>query len=161
MSEGLSATVRRATGADRGRIADHRARLFAELKGIADERLEEMRLLTEAYLAEALPTGSYRHWFAEVGGEVVAGAGVQLRRALPTTHPTGRIVNTLQALVLNVFTDPGHRGRGYGQLVMEALHDHLRAEGIENLVLHASPQGHPMYVKLGYTASNEMRLWLD
>src|SRR5205085_2575818 len=90
--------------------------------------------------------------------EIVAGAGVQLRELLPRPAPGGAgLVRGPQGLILNVFTERAWRRRGVAAALMRELLRWCRANGIESLVLHASADGRPLYEKLGFTPTNEMR----
>jgi ribosomal protein S18 acetylase RimI-like enzyme len=60
--------------------------------------------------------------------------------------------------VLNVYVAPAWRRRGVGEALMRAVLDALAARGIRRIVLHASDNGRPLYERLGFVATNEMRL---
>lgn len=158
----MSIRLRRADAADIPLIAVHRARMFAEIHTESTpEQALSMKRLTEAFLSVELSNGAYRHWFAELAGQPVAGGGLHVRAVLPWTDPQRNARSGHQAIILNMFTEPNHRGQGIARRVLEELHSHLRAEGIENIVLHASDQGRPLYTRMGYVPTNEMRLWLS
>jgi len=92
-------------------------------------------------------------------GEIVGGAGLQLRELLPRPHPERtRLMRGPQALILNVFTERSWRRRGVAEALMRELLAWCRDNGVESVVLHASNEGRPLYEKLGFTATNEMRL---
>ena len=44
---------------------------------------------------------------------------------------------------------------------MRELLSWCRANGVESVVLHASPEGRPLYEQLGFTPTNEMRYARD
>lgn len=124
----------------------------------------ELHESSRAFLLDALARGEYTGWLAAPDGEpgtVVAGAGVQLRRVLP--HPVvsaGGVVSVAEgrhAIVLNVFTEPAWRRRGLGELLMRQVLDWAREQRLDRLVLHASAEGRPLYERLGFVATNEMR----
>src|SRR5260370_16649939 len=62
-----------------------------------------------SYFSAAIPDGRYVAWVAELHerpGEIVGGAGLQLRDLLPRPHPAGqRLMRGPQGLILNVFTE--------------------------------------------------------
>ena len=62
-----------------------------------------------------------------------------------------------QGLVVNVYTERAWRRRGVADALMRELLRWCRANGIESIVLHASGEGRPLYQKLGFTPTNEMR----
>ena len=155
--------VRRATLADLPTLARHRAWMFRDIHGLADEQCEAMADASHRYFESAMPAGEYLAWLAVPEsslGEVVAGAGLQLRRALPSVRHHADITEVVtgrQGMILNVFTERAWRRRGLAKLLMEHVIAGARAEGISHLVLHASPEGRPLYEALGFKPTNEMR----
>ena len=157
---GLS--IRRATAADAGVLARHRADMFRDMGQLPADLRDTLIEAARAYFATAVPDGRYVAWLAEVEGEIVAGAGLQLRELLPRPVAGGtRLVRGPQGLILNVFTEPAWRRRGVAAALMRELLRWCRANGIESLVLHASADGRPLYEKLGFTPTNEMRYARD
>ena len=154
--------IRTATPDDIAVIAGHRAAMFVELGQLAASGVAAMVGQTSAYLREALPRGEYVGWLAcTPDRRVVAGAGAQCRRVLPFARSGvegpdaggfGR-----QAIVLNVYTEPAFRRLGLARGLMLEILAWARTSGLESLVLHAAPDGRPLYEALGFTATNEMR----
>jgi GNAT superfamily N-acetyltransferase len=157
--------IRIATVDDIPVIARHRAAMFVAMGALPHAFASEMEDLTKRYLELALPAGEYVGWLAYAGGvpgDVVAGAGVQRRRTLPSpAHPPQRpgVNRGYQALVINVFTEPGFRRRGIARRLMTNLIEWAAAESIESIVLHAAAEGRPLYESLGFSATSEMRLF--
>ena len=114
-----------------------------------------------AYFTQAFADGRYVGWVAELGdgsGEIVGGAGLQLRELLPRPDVArGRLVRGPQGLILNVFTERAWRRRGVADALMREVLRWCRGNGIESVVLHASGDGRPLYRKLGFMPTNEMR----
>lgn len=155
-------SIRRATAADAGVLARHRADMFRDMGQLPADLRDTLVEAARAYFATAVPDGRYVAWLAEVEGEIVAGAGLQLRELLPRPAAGGtRLVRGPQGLILNVFTEPAWRRRGVAAALMRELLRWCRANGIESLVLHASADGRPLYEKLGFTPTNEMRYARD
>jgi GNAT superfamily N-acetyltransferase len=147
-------SIRRATVADAGVIAHHRAGMFRDMGRVT---LEEARLVEAASrerTARDLASGVYRGWLAEIGAEVVAGAGVVLHDydpAITTLH--GRPT----AYILNVYTEPAYRRRGVaGRLIREIL-TWCAAHDIPRASLHASAAGRAVYERIGFSDTNELR----
>ncbi len=116
---------------------------------------------TIRYLHAAMPTGEYLAWLVHKAGEpntVVAGGGILLQRILPSITLDNKVTTTLQALVMNVYTEIGCRRQGLARRMMLHLQDYCHAENITRVVLHASDEGRPLYENLGYVLTNEMRL---
>lgn len=152
--------LRQATVADADIIARHRALMFEEMHELAPERADELRQKTSRYLRDALPRGEYVGWLvvpAEAPDTVVAGAGAQVRNTLPHPREPVDAPHGRQAIVLNVYTDPAWRGRGVAELLMRQVMAWAGESGMHTLVLHASDAGRPLYERLGFVATNEMR----
>ena len=160
------AAIRPATLDDVAVIAGHRAAMFVELGQLAASAVPAMVEETSAYLREALPRGEYVGWLAcTPDRRVVAGAGAQCRRVLPFARAgvegPAAVGFGRQAIVLNVYTEPAFRRLGLARSLMLEILAWGRASGLESLVLHAAPDGRPLYEALGFTATNEMRFGGD
>jgi GNAT superfamily N-acetyltransferase len=156
--------MRAATPADAAEVARQRVAMFLEMGSAVPAVAARLTSATEAYLREAMPRGEYLGWLASPTAEprvVVAGAGVQVRRVLPfpRRRPGGQVevAQGRQAIVLNVYTEPAYRRQGLARRLMDQVLEWARVERIESLVLHAAPDGRPLYEKLGFVATNEMR----
>lgn len=68
---------------------------------------------------------------------------------------------TERAVILNVYTEPEFRKRGLARAIMLTILDWVKQQGFRGVNLHASVEGRPLYEKLGFEATNEMRLRLD
>jgi GNAT superfamily N-acetyltransferase len=155
--------VRPASMADVSLIADHRARMFRDMGLVPDDLFGSFRARCEARLRQMLESGEYLGWLAcpnEQAERIVAGAGVQLRRVLP--HPAGEspevtIAEGRHAIIINVFTEPEWRRQGLATLLLREIIAWARNERLDRLVLHASDEGRPVYERLGFIQTNEMR----
>src|SRR5207245_11327789 len=101
------------------------------------------------------------HRFAGImldgSGEPVASGCVWVMKVQPRPNWKG----TDAAYLLSMFTEPAHRGRGYGARIVREAIRYARARGIHVMLLHASPFGEPIYQRLGFERTKEMRLLLD
>jgi GNAT superfamily N-acetyltransferase len=109
------------------------------------------------WLARALADGSYRHWLALDGSGRVAGGGGVLLCPWPA-NPKDSC--TQRAVILNVYTEPEFRKRGIARQIMLTILAWIKQQGLRAVNLHASKEGRPLYEKLGFEATNEMRLKL-
>jgi GNAT superfamily N-acetyltransferase len=153
--------VRRATVAEADVIARHRARMFLEMGLLPQPLYEGMLTESKRYLAQTMLTEEYIGWLcaaADAPREIVGGAGVLQRRVPP--HPLssgGGLAKGRQGVILNVYTEPAWRRRGVAKLLMRHILAWAGDSGLETLVLHASAEGRPLYERLGFVTSNEMR----
>jgi GNAT superfamily N-acetyltransferase len=152
--------IRRATGPDASTIAGHRVAMFRDMGQVAPPDEGTLFATTERAVVEALADGRYVAWLAtppDSPEAVVGGAGVLIRHTLPGPRAYG-ISDGRQALVLNVYTEPSWRRCGVAAALMNEVLEWTRAEGIREVVLHASAEGRPLYERLGFVPTNEMRL---
>ena len=156
--------IRLATRADLDVISSHRSRMFSDMGQLPAEKFETFLAESKETLRSMFEHDQYVGWLVSPQSQpqkIVAGAGVTLRRVAPHPQqtPNGQfeIVSGRQAIIQNVFTDPEWRRRGLGTLLMKEIIAWSKQTGIESLVLHASDEGRPLYEKLGFAATNEMR----
>jgi GNAT superfamily N-acetyltransferase len=140
----------------------HRIGMFADMGTIIDA--VQVEAAFRRWLVEMMPAGVYRAWVAETSvdnptgdgsrGGIVSGGGTTILPWPPGPSWVGGRI----AYVYNVYTEPAHRRRGLARLIMDAIHDWCREQGILVVGLNASPDGLPLYDKLGYkpTASPMM-----
>ena len=157
--------IRSANVNDAHVLARHRAGMFRDMGELPPDMEERLVQTSIAYFEEAIPRGEYVGWLVTLEGrdeaganarKVVAGAGVQLRRILPRPGVSAISLGP-EAVVLNVFTEEAWRRRGLAMKLMRHVLSWARERGIERLVLHASSTGRPLYERLGFAATNEMR----
>lgn len=147
--------VRLATLEDAAAITRHRERMFLDM-GLEPERVVPLRSAVQAWLTAALADGRYVGLLGEDEGDVIGGAGL----TWPDLPPAPRVPTAKRAYLLNVYVEPTHRGRGVAKRLVQSAIDEARARGVTELALHASQAGRPLYEKLGFAATNEMRLAL-
>jgi GNAT superfamily N-acetyltransferase len=141
--------IRPASLDDIPHIVEHREQMFRDM-GIA-ARFDGMATAMEAWLREAMPSKTYLGWVALANDAVVAGGGL-----IVIPWPPGPITMDARCgFVFNVFTQPAHRKHGLARQLMEAMHEHCRAHGIERVVLNASAFGKSLYDSMGYVVTNE------
>jgi GNAT superfamily N-acetyltransferase len=144
--------VRSATLDDIRVLVQHRIAMFHDM-GVALDAPAIEAAFAE-WLRQTMPAGTYRAWVVEHLGEsgqltLVAGGGATI---LPWP-PGPRYLGSTLAFVYNVYTEPAHRGRGLARLVMHAIHDWCRTNGVTSVALNASRDGRALYQRLGYVES--------
>ncbi len=110
---------------------------FAEIAAWNQTRSDWGRFL------RASPEGCF---VAEAGGEVVG--------TVATISYEGRF-----AWIGMVLVHPEMRGRGIGTKLLETAIDHLASCRIPCIKLDATPQGKPLYTKLGFVSECEIERW--
>jgi ribosomal protein S18 acetylase RimI-like enzyme len=150
-------TVRRATVADAAVIAHHRVAMFRDMGVLAEPEAPALHAASGVYLTAALRSAEYLGWVIEVQGQVLAGGGMLIRPLLPRP---GCTQGSKEVYVLNVYTEAAHRRRGLARQLMQVILDECVARGITRVSLHASDDGRPLYVAIGFLQTNEMRLEL-
>jgi ribosomal protein S18 acetylase RimI-like enzyme len=68
--------------------------------------------------------------------------------------------NGTRGNILNVYTAAEFRRRGLAGELMKAAMRWCRSNGVDVVVLHASPDGRRLYEAMGFAATNEMRIKL-
>ncbi|MBK8020417.1 MAG: GNAT family N-acetyltransferase [Chloroflexi bacterium] len=148
-------SIRQAALADAATIVDHRRGMFISM-GVEEAALRPFDAAFHAWVSVHLQQGSYVGWLTEHQSEVVAGAGLWVHEWMPGVNaPTG-----VRGYILNVYTAPEHRRRGLAAHLVEQCIEVCRQRGIPVVGLHASDEGRPIYERMGFLPTNEMRLLL-
>ena len=155
---GQQIAIREATSADAETLVEHRRAMFVDM-GHGDHRaLDGMCAAFRPWLIEKMDRGEYLAWVAiAADATIVAGLGLWLMDWLP--HLTG--AGAPRGNIVNVYTDPSSRRRGIARSLVEVALEWCRIHGIRTVILHASDAGRPLYEKLGFQATNEMRITLE
>ena len=151
-------TIREAAPSESAIILHHRRSMFRDMGEGTVEELDRMVEVARPWLARALADGWYRHWLAFDSSGCIAGGGGVLLCPWPA-NPKDPC--TERAVILNVYTEPEFRKRGIARQVMLTILAWAKGRGLRTVNLHASDEGRPLYEKLGFEATNEMRLRLD
>jgi GNAT superfamily N-acetyltransferase len=148
-------TIREAAPSESAVILHHRRSMFRDMDEGTVEELDQMVEVARPWLAQALADRSYRHWLAlDCSGRVAGGGGI----LLCPWPPSPQFPCTQRAVILNVYTEPEFRKRGIARQIMLAILKWSQQQGLGDVNLHASQEGRPLYQKLGFEATNEMRL---
>ena len=150
--------IRYATLDDIELITRQRHQMFGDNRFSPEEFLTEMDQQFAPWLRSHLENNTYVGLLLEDDEtrEVVAGAGVYFM----DWPPHYMHLEPMRGYLLNFYTAPETRGRGYANLLLSAAVEECRKRGAKVVTLHASPFGRPIYQKFGFETSNEMRLLL-
>lgn len=150
-------TIRRAATADLEILVAHRRAMFKDMGYNDDAALDSMSAKFKVWLLEHMNAGDYHAWLVSAAdGSIAAGAGLWLMDWPP--HMLGKAVR--RGNILNVYTAERFRRRGLARVLMEAVLQWCRENGVDTVILHASPAGKSLYESMGFAATNEMRLRL-
>ncbi len=140
-------TVRAAAEADVPELVRLRALMFEELARVMGPPPgEEWRELCAAETAERLRSDEMRIMVVDGDhGLAACGIGVIDRRLPSPYNPSGVL-----GYVFGVVTDTAYRGHGHARAVMEELLAWFGERGVRRVDLHASPDGMPLYRRLGF-----------
>ena len=156
MNAEVDMLIRDATVADLTTIMRHRRGMFYDMGFCDKAALDVMEATSAPFIKSGLEEGSYRAWLGEVKGAVVAGGGLVI-----VGYPsTPQDPNPRRAWILNIYTEPEHRRRGYAKAIVETIVGWCRTQEFASVSLHASDAGRYLYEVLGFTPTNEMRLLL-
>lgn len=148
--------VRRASTDDISTLVEHRRAMFVGMGYRDQTALDSMAAKCHTWLLTRMNRGEYLAWLAIAPDqEIVAGTGLWLMDWPP--HMVG---SGVRGNILNVYTAVEHRRRGLAGELVRAAMQWCRSNGVDVVVLHASPDGRRLYESMGFVVSNEMRLKL-
>jgi GNAT superfamily N-acetyltransferase len=148
--------IRPATPSDIPDLLRQRRGMYEDMGYTDQAAIAAMLSTSHEYLEQSMPIGSFRAWLAVYENQAVAGGGLIINPWL--SHPYDQ--QCRQATILNVFTDPNFRRKGIARCLMQTIIEWCREEGLAQVSLHASKDGRPLYEKLGFEPTSEMRLKL-
>jgi GNAT superfamily N-acetyltransferase len=150
-------TIREGTFEDLETILHQRRMMFYDMGNRDEAALSAMLATSRPFFASRLRDGMYHAWLAEDASKhVVAGGGLMIF----DYHSSPRDPFPRRAMVVNMYTEPAYRRQGIARKLVEIMIDWCRKEGFGSVWLHASDDGRPLYEKLGFRQTNEMRLML-
>lgn len=150
-------TIRIAGEGDLPALVEFRAAMYRDMGWTDEARLAELGPLYARYVRDATARGDFVAWIAERDGEAVGGVGLLWERVPPTV----RNLSGRQAYVLAVYVRPSVRRQGIAHAMLEVALAHAREFGADVVSLHFSPAGKDLYEEFGFSASPEMRLFLE
>ncbi len=148
-------TIREAAPSEAAIVLHHRRSMFRDMGEGTVEELDRMVRVAGPWLDRALADGSYHHWLALDASGTVAGGGGVLLCPWPA-NPWDPCIE--RAVILNVYTEPEFRKQGVARQILQTILAWVKQQGLRSVNLHASKEGRPLYEKLGFEATNEMRL---
>jgi ribosomal protein S18 acetylase RimI-like enzyme len=142
--------IRPASDSDIDLVDAMRLAFLADHRGIEPGQFDTaFRAQNRAFVAERHRAGDLLTWFADDHGST-AGVVSMLVRPVP---PRPNAPRTTEGYVLNLYVAPDRRRQGIGQQLLDACLAHARTNGFRRLVLHATEDGRPLYVRAGFVRS--------
>ncbi|MFL5358029.1 N-acetyltransferase family protein [Archangium sp.] len=149
-------SIRKAGVEDLDGLVRLRFALLRTTRGVeklqGEEALEEA---TRRYFAQEIPAGRFHAWVGVAEGRLVACSGLApfSRPPMPDT------LASLEAYILNMYTEPQWRGRGIARALFLELVRFSRELGVGRLLLHATPDGRPLYESVGFAPNPTYLEW--
>jgi GNAT superfamily N-acetyltransferase len=147
--------IRRATLDDLPHVLRFRRGMLSDMGSPGETALDRMEEAAATFLRESFADGSCLVWIAEDERPVACGM-LHVVPWIPSTIDP----STRRVWVHNMYTEPAYRRRGIAAEILLVMLAWCRSQGFLSVTLHASEQGRGVYERLGFRASNEMRLVL-
>ncbi|MBC7811948.1 MAG: GNAT family N-acetyltransferase [Burkholderiales bacterium] len=145
--------IRRATLEDLPVIIAHRRGMFEAMGHHDESKLSAMEAKFEIWLKEKMTNDDYMGWvIVNEKHEVVASVGLWLREWIVNPND----LSGLQGHVMNVYTHPDYRRRGFSRTLMNALIDWCNEQGLNTVLLHPTNDSISLYQSMGFEPDNLM-----
>ena len=149
--------IRRASLNDLGLLVRHRRGMWKDIAQFSKADLDAADRAYRHWATRQMKANRFAGFIVDVDREPVASGCVWLMHVQPRPNWKG----TTAAYLLSMFTEPAHRGRGHGARIVREAIRFAEARGIPVMLLHASTFGEPIYTRLGFERTTEMRLFLE
>jgi GNAT superfamily N-acetyltransferase len=150
--------VRAATAADTELLVRHNRGMWLDIGLFPTKVVFASAPAYRRWLRREMRAHRYHGFIAEtLEGAAVASGAVWLQ---PVQPRPGIMAGTESPYVMSMYTEPEFRGRGLASRLVESMIQWSRHRRYSRITLHASKQGHPVYERLGFADSNEMRYML-
>jgi GNAT superfamily N-acetyltransferase len=145
--------VRTATGKDLDLLVRHRRLMWEAIADFSIRDHDAADAVYRRWARDRMRSRRFAGFIVEVGAEPVASGCVWIMDVQPRPGRSG----TAAAYLLSMFTEPDHRGEGHATRIVRAAIRWARSRGIPIMLLHASDFGEPIYRRLGFERTREMR----
>jgi ribosomal protein S18 acetylase RimI-like enzyme len=147
--------LRRATPKDWKVLVAHRHGMFGEIGGRTPRQLAAHDRVYKRWILPRLRTGEVIVILVETPAHgIVASGGVWFRPEQPRPEAPKPDIPYL----FSMYTEPEFRRLGFAREIVREAVRIARARGYPRVVLHAAPNGRPLYAGLGFERTWEMRL---
>ena len=150
--------VRLAAPSELATVANHFRRMWLDT-GFSPESIRaDWRSRIDAFMEHAQRERQARAFVALEGGAIVGSAVGQLWEPLSPAILRDKVRK--YGYIWGVYVDPAARRLGLGAALTRATMEYLESIDCTRILLHASPQGRPIYINLGFAETNELALEL-
>ena len=152
----INLTIFPATKAEDSIIARHFYQLWLDNNIESNSIQSDWLEITLEFITKARRELSFQAFVGKIDKEIVGSVSCQIFAGLypfpfkPSVRKYGYI--------WNVYVKSAYRRQGIGSSLTSEAVNYLRSLDCTHAILHASPQGKPVYEKLGFAAKNEMIL---
>lgn len=130
--------------------------MWEDIGGWTRAELDRADLPNRRWIRREIARRRFFGFLFETADRRVAGSGsIWLQPAQPRP---GRLAGPVLPYIMSMYTEPAYRGRSVASHLVRAMVDWCERRGYRRVVLHASAMGRPLYERLGFVPSNEMRL---
>ncbi len=140
-------TLRKANLNDIEKLIDFRIKFLKEIQNPPPNmEMEIFRKLLKDFFLVKMKSNDFISWLAESDNEIIATSGLSFLEKPPHfINMTGKF-----AYIMNMYTKIEWRKMGIGSALLEKLLEEIKKKGIQDVVIHATPYGRPLYEKYGF-----------
>lgn len=149
--------IYRAGPEDAAEVAKARLAFLQDLRPISGDKTVEIRKRVEGYCTAALAQEKLAVLLGRVE-EVTVASVFMLFEEYP---PSDQVPETKRATVMNVYTHPAHRRKGYAQKLLREAEQLARDAGACVMDLVATPEGRQVYEAYGFFVRDETPMRLE
>lgn len=139
--------LRKANLDDIDELIEFRIHFLKEIQDYpSDEEIETFINSLKDFFLEKMKSNEFIAWLVESNNEIIATSGLSFLQKPPHfINMTGKF-----AYIMNMYTRPEWRRKGIASKLLERLFEEIKQNGIQSVVLHATPTGRPLYEKYGF-----------
>ncbi|MCI4354618.1 MAG: GNAT family N-acetyltransferase [Thermoplasmata archaeon] len=146
--------LRRARSTDLATLVRHRRAMWEAIGGFSRRELDDADPVYREWTRRMMRARRFIGWVAvDARGRATGSGAIWLTEIQP--RPTE--LHGWRPYILSMYTEPRHRGEGIASGIVRAAVQFARDRGYSRITLHASKMGRPVYRRLGFERSWEMR----
>lgn len=128
--------------------------MFAQMGDCDEDGLARQDAAYRPWARERMARGELVGWVVEDDAQGAVASGVLW---LQPVQPSPSWTGGAQPYLMSMYTEPAARGRGHATAIVQEALAWAKARGFPRLALHASSMGRPVYERLGFERTWEMR----